>query len=75
MLVNMLCRRADILEKEGQIFCQTFQCIPQEKPFMIIKFFQIQFVHMQGKIPDLFRDDLQGALGGLVDAFFLRDRI
>ena len=62
LLVNTLCRRADILDKEGQIFHQTFQCIPQEKPFMIIKFFQIQFVHVQGKSPDLFRDDLHGAL-------------
>ncbi|MDP3098302.1 MAG: hypothetical protein Q8M86_10170 [Syntrophales bacterium] len=64
MLVNMLCRRADILEKNGQIFRQTFQRIPQDKPFMIVKFFQIQLVHVQGKITDLSRDDLQGALGG-----------
>ena len=71
MIMNMLCRRADILKKEGQIFRQAFQCIPQEKPFMIIKFFQIQFVHVQGKSPDLFRDDLQGALGGPRGCVFL----
>ena len=37
----------------------------------MIKFFQIQFVHVQGKIPDLFRDDLQGTLGGLRGCAFL----